>query len=66
MSDRPRPNVNDPVDQYLFDSLERIENKLDGYKTAGDTVHNRLILWCAVLTLVVGGGSLSMAVAHYL
>jgi len=56
VSDRPkRPRTNDPTLTYLFDSLERIELKLDG-DIKDDAVHHRnLYIWCVVLSVAFTG-----------
>lgn len=51
-----RPSVADPALTYIFDSLDRIETKLDNKAQAADALHNRLILWCALLSVALGGG----------
>ena len=61
MPPRPeRPQVTDLAIGYIFDSLERIENKLDGYKKEGDATHNRMYAWLAALTVLFGGSALTM------
>lgn len=51
-SDPPYPTVCHPD---VIKRLERIEDKLDRVIERNDTDHRNLFVWCAVLTVAIGG-----------
>ena len=52
-----RPHTDDPSIRYLFDSLERIESKLDRDLLTDARDHRNLYVWCAILSVAGVGGS---------